>query len=151
MNQKMNRRQFLMTAAVAAPVALGACGSMGAVDPVAGGVDSLVKGLGGSLGVSPTQALGGTGALMNVAKSTLGSDKFGSIAKLLPGMDGMLDQAAQATGGSLPTTMAGATDTFKKLGLKPEDVSRFGKYVGDSVGKSGGSKTADLLRGAWGL
>lgn len=150
MNQNISRRAFLVAAAVAAPVALGACGSLGAVNPIGGGVDTLVKGLGSGLGVSPTQALGGTGALMNVAKSALGTDQFGSIAKLLPGMDGMLGQAAQLAGGSLPTTMAGAADTFQKLGLKPEDVSRFGGFIGDYLGKNGGGKAADLLKGAWG-
>jgi hypothetical protein len=150
MNNKIDRRYFLIAAAIAAPVALEACSTMGAVSPISGGMDSLISGLSSGLGVSPTQALGGTGALMNIAKSSLGADKFGSIGKMLPGMDTMLGQAAQLTGGSLPTSMAGAASTFQKLGLKPEDVSKFGGYVGDYLGKNGGSSAAKLLKGAWG-
>ena len=89
-----SRRNFILSAAVLAPVVFGGCAATKMLNPISGGTDALLKGLTGSLGGSPTQALGGTAALMNIAKSSLGADKFGSVAQLLPGMDGLLGQAA---------------------------------------------------------
>lgn len=150
MTQYITRRRLLAAAAVAASVALGACGSIGsAVNPAAGGTQALLGSL-ADLGVSPTQALGGTGALMNAAKSSLGADKFAAVSKALPGMDSMLGDATKALGGSLPTTTAGVAESFQKLGMKPEQVGQFSNAITNHLGKNGGGGAADLLKAAWG-
>jgi hypothetical protein len=146
---KVGRRSFLVAAAAAAPVLLGGAISLDSLKAVGGGTDALVKGLGGSLGVTPDQAAGGAGALLNIAKSSLGSSQFGAVSKFLPGTDGLLGQAAKLAGGKLPTSMAGAADTFKKLGLKPEHVNQFAGYITDYLGKNGGGSAASLLKGVW--
>lgn len=144
-----SRRGFLLTAVALTPVVLGGCAASKMLNPIGGGTDALLKGLGG-LGVSPMQALGGAGSLMNVAKSTLGADQFGAVSKLLPGMDGMLGQAANIPGlGALPTDMAGAASAFGKLGMKPEQVGQFGNYITDYLGKNGGGSAAKLLGGVF--
>lgn len=144
-----SRRGFLMSAVVLTPVVLGGCAAAKMLNPIGGGTDALLKGLGG-LGVSPTQALGGAGSLMNVAKSALGADQFGAISKMLPGMDSMLGQAANIPGlGALPTDMAGAASAFGKLGMKPEQVGQFGNYITDYLGKNGGGSAAKMLGGVF--
>src|SRR5262245_39676996 len=49
--------------------------------------DSLVSGLTSGLGLTETQAAGGLGAVMSLAKNKLPAADYASLGKLLPGTD----------------------------------------------------------------
>ncbi|HEX6692780.1 MAG TPA: DUF2780 domain-containing protein [Burkholderiales bacterium] len=119
----------------------------------------LVQLLSRTLGVTPEQASAGAGALFELAKKTLKPEDFAKIAKVVPGMDGMLKSAPSAGGGlasSLGSMVGGSvggmgvvTDQFKALGLSPEMVGKFMPVIGKYVESKGGAAVASLLAGAW--
>ena len=97
-------------------------------------IDSLTK----TLGISGTQAEGGTAVLLKAAKDKLGATEFDSKLGGVPGLYDLM-QKAPASGGGLGGLLgglagamggnAGAIATivggFGKLGLKPEDAKKF--------------------------
>ena len=149
MTMQIDRRRLLLAVSACVPILMSACSLFGGSKsaPLS---DGMLKDMVGALGVSPTQALGGSGALFNIAKSSLSASSFGAVAHVLPGLDGLLANATKAAGGSLPTTMSGATETFQKLGMTPDQVGKVGNYITSYVGKRDGG-AAVALKGAWGL
>lgn len=123
-----------LSLAVVSPVA---AFNMGSITSTAGSVagsalsdNALISSLTG-LGVSPTQALGGTAAIMNKVKESVGSEAFEQIVSKVPGLDSVLDNAAATTktsGGSL-------TDQFKSLGMNSDMVQKFTPIVENYLGK----------------
>lgn len=111
------------------------------------------------LGVSEKQASGGAGALFNMAEDNLGSTKFSSIEKSVPGIGEMMkDGDIDISGGAMSslTSMAGGLEgiakvnaIFKKLGLSPEMVQKFTPIILDYIKGSGGSGVSSLLASAF--
>jgi len=111
------------------------------------------------LGVSKKQASGGAGALFNMAKDNLGSTKFKSIEKSVPGISQMMKDGDVKLGGGGMSSLSGMASTlsgiskvnaiFKKLGLKPEMVQKFMPIILDFVNKKGGSSVGSLLASAF--
>jgi hypothetical protein len=127
----------------------------------AGGPD-IVQMLTSQLGISGEQATGGAGAIFGYAKDNLSADDFASIAKGIPGMDGLLAMApepeyAPALGGKvggLPGGadtsvggLAGLASSFESLGLNADMVSKFVPIVSDYVGSVSGDQAMALLKG----
>ncbi|MCP5305059.1 MAG: DUF2780 domain-containing protein [Chromatiaceae bacterium] len=128
----------------------------------------LVDMVTGQLGVSPSQAEGGLGALLRTAKGSMGDDQYGSLLSMVPGLDGLVDQApalgggssglgglassaGQLLGGGSGDSLAGMgqlTQAFDSLGLSSDMVGSFSKLLLDYVQNEGGSQAFELLKGA---
>mgnify|MGYP000090619004 CR=1 FL=1 len=122
--------------------------------------DALVK----QLGVSETQAEGGSGALLEMAKSNMSEADFGELSKSIPGIDSLIGAApeqkatsssdnllgslANATGNDSLISAAGLADTFQKLDLSSDMVGQFVPVIVDYVKTNGGEGAANLLSSA---
>ena len=119
-------------------------------------VDILVH----RLGVSPQQALGGAGAIFQMAQGTMNPQAFATLSKSIPGMDSMLNAAPAMSNlsGGLSSLMGDKSNTlgnvtalaasFQQLSLSPDMVSQFIPIVTNYVSKTSGQTTADLLQSA---
>jgi len=121
----------------------------------------LVQMLSSQLGVSGEQATGGAGAIFDYAKDNLSADDFSTIAKGIPGMDGMLEMAPEPENNSAlgkASSMLGGADSslgglaglassFESLGLDADMVSKFMPIVSDYVGSVSGDQAMALLQG----
>ncbi|PIE42887.1 MAG: hypothetical protein CSA50_08115 [Gammaproteobacteria bacterium] len=124
----------------------------------------LLPTLTSQLGVTDTQAKGGMGSLMQLAKSTLSASEFGQLSQGVPGMDTLLAAAPALSGGALGGALSSAgsiasglgglgqiTKQFEALGLSPDMMVKFatiavGYFSGNAAsGDSSGSSTASLL------
>ena len=143
---------ILMVAAGVAP------GAALAQVPAAGGSAELVSLLAKELGSTTTQAEGAAGSLFRLAKTRMTPEDFGKVATAVPGMDGLLKAApaldakgagaaalAQAVGGEGLGGLAGVAQSFQKLGLKPDMVTKAVPVLTNYVGKKGGLGLAKLL------
>ncbi|HQS67547.1 MAG TPA: DUF2780 domain-containing protein [Sulfuricurvum sp.] len=104
---------------------------MQAVTPMANAglsTNPLVGSLTKNLGVTPTQAIGGSAALLNDAKTNMKPADFQSLTSTMPEV-GTLLAAAPATTGSVPSQ-------FSALGMKPEMIGKFTPFLLDYI-KSG--------------
>jgi hypothetical protein len=110
------------------------------------------------LGSSTKQAEGAAGSLFQLAKTRMTPENFGKLAATVPDMDGLLKAApkldtkaggaaalAQAVGGEAVGGLAGVTQSFQKLGLKPDMVKKAVPVLTNFVGKKGGPDLAKLL------
>jgi len=130
--------------------------SIGSVN--AQGLD-LISTLTSQLGVSQKQASGGAGALFNMAKEELGSTKFSSIEKSVPGIGQMMKDGDIDLGGGGMSSLSGMASSlegiakvnaiFKKLGLSPEMVQKFMPIILSYVKGKGGSGVSSLLASAF--
>ena len=114
---------------------------------------ALVSQLVGALGVTPDQAMGGAGALFNLAKSKLSADDFAKIASAVPDMDSLLGAAPEVGGlakglGGMGGGLASLAGSFKELGLSPDMAGKFAKEALSYVQSSGGDAAMKLLEGA---
>jgi hypothetical protein len=131
--------------------------------PASAGDLGLVDLLTSQLGVTKGQAAGGAGSIFRLAKENLGAKDFGTIAKAVPGIGGMMDAAPKAEKsssvlGSVSSMLGGGSsklgktaalaDSFKKLGLGGDMVDKFVPIVIDYVKEKGGKVAMDLLKSA---
>ena len=145
------------TQAVTAPAAPAADMAMG-----------LLPMLTSKLGVTETQAEGGMGSLLQVAKGALSSDEFGQLSQGIPGMDTLLAAApalgSKSAGGNALSGMlsnAGGmaaglgamgklTEQFEALGLSSDMIMQFANmaisYFSSSDAPEGAGNTGDLLQ-----
>ena len=118
-------------------------------------VDILVH----RLDVSPQQALGGAGAIFQVAQGKMDPQIFADLHKSIPGMSAMLGAAAaiprqnslsSITGGSgrKLENAAELTASFQQLNLSPDMIERFILIVTRYVRQSSGQTTADHIQSA---
>jgi hypothetical protein len=104
---------------------------MQAVAPMADAglsTNPLVGSLTKNLGVTPTQAIGGSAALLNDAKKDMKPADFQALTTKMPQV-GTLLAAAPATTGTL-------SSQFSALGMKPDMIGKFTPFLLDYV-KSG--------------
>lgn len=104
---------------------------MQAVAPMADAglsANPLVGSLTKNLGVTPTQAIGGSAALLNDAKKDMKPADFQALTTKMPQV-GTLLAAAPAATGTVPAQ-------FSALGMKPEMIGKFTPYLLDYI-KSG--------------
>lgn len=119
-------------------------------------VDILVH----RLNVSPQQALGGAGAIFQMAQGTMNPQAFATLSKSIPGMDSMLNAAPAMSNlsGGLSSMLGDKNNTlgnvtalaasFQQLNLSPDMVSQFIPIVTNYVSKTSGQVSADLLKSA---
>jgi len=116
---------------------------MQAVAPVADAglsTNPLVHNLTTNLGVTPTQAIGGSAALLNDAKKDMKPADFQTLTTKMPQV-GTLLAAAPATTGTLPAQ-------FSALGMKPEMVGKFTPFLLDYIKSGTTPGMANLVQAA---
>jgi len=141
---------------------------LGGIEPApanAGTMDLITK-LVDTLGITQNQAEGGVGALFNNAKENLSTEDFNKAADAVPGVDKYMAEAPStdsgSTGGLLKSGlsslggsgskiggMAGLADSFSKLGMNTETMTKFVPIVTDFMESKAGSNVAGLLKGLW--
>jgi len=104
------------------------------------GSNPLVKSLTSSLGVTPTQAIGGSAALFGEAKKDMKPADFKSLTSSMPAVGSLIS--------STPTSSSPLTDQFAKLGMKPDMVNKFTPFVLDYVTKGSTPGMAQLVQAA---
>jgi len=132
---------------------------------VAGSASADVSKLVGQLvdlfGVTQSQAEGGAGAIFNQAKNNMSTSDYSQLLNAIPGIDSLI-KAAPETGGGLAgkaASMFGSssggiqglsalTDSFSKLGLSPDLVSKFTDVILQFVQSESGQQTMALLKNA---
>ena len=118
-------------------------------------VDILMR----QLGVSQQQALGGAGAIFQVAQGSMNPQAFATLSQSIPGMNTMLGAApASPMAGGLSSLMGGGNNTlsnmavlaasFQQLNLSPDLVGQFIPIVTNYVSQTSGQMTANLLQTA---
>lgn len=150
----------LNDAASAVGAATGGTGNAASTPQASG----LLGTLGSQLNVTPTQAVGGTGALMGLAKNKLSSGDYSSLTKSVPGLDqlsgaGALSGLMGDSGGSAATSALGnvksmgdVNNVFGKLGMDSGMVGQFAPVIIDYLGKQGASGSVlKSLGSIWGV
>lgn len=118
------------------------------------------------LGIDETQATGGVGAILNLAKDKLGDGDFSQVLGSLGGgateamaaapaaeggggIGGMLGAATSALGVDLGGLgkMAALAGTFKSLGLDASMITKFAPIVMGFVKDKGGDGVGSILEG----
>lgn len=97
-------------APVAAPIADSALSS-----------NPLIKNITGTLGVTPTQAIGGTAAILNDAKSNMSPTDFKALTKQMPQVGTLLSAA--------PAGMLGLGNMNSQFSFLGMDASMIGKFT----------------------
>ena len=127
--------------------------------------DGLIGLLMQQLGVSQTQAEGGTGALLQLAQSKMSPGDFTALGNSIPNMQSIMAAApsmntselgvpkslAGMTGGNIPganSGMLGIAGAFQQLGLAPDMVQKFIPVITQFVQGNGGGAVTNALQSA---
>ncbi len=127
-------------------------------------VAGLLNTLGTQLNVTPEQAVGGTGALLGLAKNKLSNADFSQLAKSVPGLEQMSGTSAlesllgKSGNNSMLNSALGnvqnmgdVNNAFKALGMDSTMVSQFAPLILQYLGQQGASGSAlQSLSGLWG-
>lgn len=101
------------------------------------------------LGITPKQAIGGTGALLGLAKSKLKADEFAKVSSAIPGTEALIKAAPTAAPalGSLGVVggIASLGVGFKSLGMMPEMAPKMVPVLTKYVESKGSAAAAQLL------
>lgn len=126
----MNRR-LLLTVLALIPLVLTGCASTGSVD------DTKIGKLASSLGLTSEQAQTGVGAMLKLSQARLDPGQYGKIAAVIPRADEYMALARRldAFQGAVPSA-AGLSSAFGKLGISPEQATKFVPAVTDYVSKA---------------
>lgn len=143
----MKRRDFLRAAAAAAPVVL--LKGQPAAAQLPGGIDELVRELGFAFEIPLNKAIGGTGALLNVARERLSESEFAQISAFLSGVERLIQQASNIVKTAMPKSMGDMPAAMEKLGLSPEFTNKFSDFILEYLRGRGGRKPGGLLQKAW--
>lgn len=151
-------------AAKAVSGATGGSTAQVAATPQASG---LLSALTGQLGVSDEQALGGTGALLGLARNKLSGGDYSQLLQAVPGLDklsgggalgglgGQLGNLGGSASSGLLGNVSSLGDVNKTFGALGMDQSMSGKFAGvllDYFGKQGvNSQLLSSLGGLWGV
>ncbi|WP_438765037.1 DUF2780 domain-containing protein [Kushneria sp. TE3] len=138
---------------------------VGTTDHNLGQASQLISQLTDQLGVSQTQAIGGSAALLAAAKNQLGSDQFNQLSNQAPGVDGLLSSAQALSGNqSMLSKLSGmggngqsggtpslTSSAFSMLGMDAGMVSQFAPVMLNYLGQEGvSSSLLGSLGGIWG-
>ena len=137
---------------------------------------ALLNTLGTSLNITPEQAVGGTGALLGLAKNKLAGNDYSQLTKSVPGLDQLAGTSALGSLGSLNglgnmlgnsgksaessvlhsalgnvQSMGDVNEAFAALGMDSSMVSQFVPVILRYLGQQGAGGTAlQSLSGIWG-
>jgi len=109
--------------------------------------NSLISSLTSGLGVSPEQAVGGTGAMLGLAQKQLTPDQFSAVSNAIPGASDITKAAAPLIGGAPTNSVSDVQSIFSKLGMSPDTVAKFSPVVTQAVSSVAGPQVGGLLSG----
>jgi hypothetical protein len=150
----MKSKLLIMASVLLSMLMLGVAGSASA------DTSKLIGQLVDQLGVSQSQAEGGAGAIFQQAKNKMSTGDYSQLLSALPGIDSLIKAAPEAGGlAGKATSMFGSstgsiqglsalTDSFAKLGLSPDMVSKFTNVILDFTQSEAGQQTMTLLKNA---
>ncbi|WP_158700920.1 DUF2780 domain-containing protein [Phytohalomonas tamaricis] len=124
----------------------------------------LVSTLSDQLGVTQQQAIGGSAAMLALAKSQLGDTQFNQLSNQAPGIDGLLSSASAVSGSSsLLSRISGSSSSstsgdssmvnsaFKMLGMDSSMMTQFAPIMLNYFGGNGvSSGLLGSLASVWG-
>lgn len=132
----------------------------------------LLQALTSQLNVTPEQAVGGTGAMLGLAKNKLGGGDYSQLTKSVPGLDklsgsnslgspgalsGMLGQSGGSKTSGLDGVLGNVKNTndlntaFSALGMDSGMVGQFAPVILKYLGGQGASESVlGKLASAWG-
>ena len=136
----------------------------------------LLNSLGTTLNVTPEQAVGGTGALLGLAKNKLAGNDYSQLTKSVPGLDQLAGTGALSSLGSLNglgsvlgnsgksadssvlnsalgnvQSMGDVNKAFTALGMDSSMVSQFVPLILQYLGQQGaGGSALQSLSSVWG-
>ncbi|TBW54285.1 hypothetical protein EZI54_14320 [Marinobacter halodurans] len=102
---------------------------------VSGEASSLVTSLQDHLGVTRTQAAGGAGALLQLAKSQLGASSFDNITDKVSGLGSLLGGSGEQSNNLLSSALSNISSmddvekAFSALGLQSSAIEQFAPLV----------------------
>jgi hypothetical protein len=118
---------------------------------VTGTSDALLAAMSHQIGVSETQAAGGIGSIMSLAKSKLSPESFATLTKSMPNVDRYMRTVQDVLGPDAKITdLASLRSAFSRFGMGPEMIGKFKPFVMDAIGKAGGDPVKQLLGGVLG-
>tara|TARA_R110002111_G_scaffold89461_1_gene139243 strand:- start:2484 stop:2981 length:498 start_codon:yes stop_codon:yes gene_type:complete len=119
---------------------------------VSGEAQQLVGTLQNQLGITETQAVGGTGALLQLAKNELGSSTMSALTSKASGLPG-LSGGNSGLGDSLLSnisSMSGVQSAFSALGMDSAMIQQFVPIIMGFLGDQGvGSSLLGQLQSLW--
>jgi hypothetical protein len=131
----------------------------------------LLNTLGTQLNVKPEQAVGGTGALLGLAKNKLAGNDYSQLTKSVPGLDQLSGSSALGSLGGMGSMLGGSSGgnsavssalgnvqsmgdvnkAFNALGMDSSMVGQFVPVIMQYLGQQGASGSAlKALGGVWG-
>src|SRR5476649_1392606 len=132
----------------------------------------LLSALGSQLHVTPEQAVGGTGAMLGLAKNQLSSTDYSQLGKSVPGLDklsgsnslgslgalsGMLGQSGGSKTSGLDSVLGNVKNTndlntaFSALGMDNSMIGKFAPVILQYLGGQGANESVlGKLASAWG-
>ncbi|RMJ04184.1 hypothetical protein DOQ08_01504 [Marinobacter litoralis] len=119
---------------------------------VNGEAQQLVGQLTNELGVTQAQAVGGTGALLQLAQNQLGQDTVSNLNSEASGLSSLLGGGGGLTEGLLSniSSMDGVQSAFSALGMDAAMVQQFVPVILGFLGNQGiGSSLLGQLQGLW--
>ena len=122
----------------------------------------LISMLVNKLGVTKSQAQGGSGAIFKTAESRMSKEDYKQLKDEVPEVDtlqkfapeskpSMLGSAASALGGKTGSSLGGTADllsSFDSLGMDKDMLSKFTPIIYDYVKKNGSEMVMGLLQKA---
>ncbi|AXS82892.1 MULTISPECIES: DUF2780 domain-containing protein [Marinobacter] len=112
----------------------------------------LVGQLQGQLGVTKTQAMGGTGALLQLAKNQLGAETMGTLTGKATGLSSLLAGGSSLSDSLLSniSSMDGVQSAFSALGMESAMIQQFVPILMSFLGDQGvGSSILGQLQSLW--
>jgi len=112
----------------------------------------LLGQLKGQLGVTDAQAIGGTGALLQLEQNQLGTGAMSSLTSEAPGLSSLLGGGSSLSKSLLSniSSMSGVQSTFSALGMNSAMIQQFVPIVLSFLGEQGvGSPLLGQLQSLW--
>ncbi len=116
---------------------------------IQGGVDEVVRELGFALELPVSKSVAATGTLLHVAKTRLPEAEFIALTESLPGIERVINQAANVLAADMPKDMASVPAAYDRLALSRDQIARHRNFILDYVRKNGGRKAVTSLQKAW--
>jgi hypothetical protein len=132
---------------LAAACSKGAPATAAAPAASAASVSDFAGGLASQLGVTSSQASGGLGSMLSLAESKLSPADFDKLKGAMPNASSYTDAAKRAGITEPITDVGGLNKALGKLGMSPDQVSKFVPTVADALGKTAGGSTKNMLMG----
>ncbi|KAA1176099.1 DUF2780 domain-containing protein [Marinobacter salinexigens] len=117
-----------------------------------GEAQQLVGSLQDQLGVTETQAIGGTGALLQLAQNQLGTDTMSTLTDKATGLSSLMGGGSSLSDSLLSniSSMDGVQSAFSALGMDSAMIQQFVPVIMSFLGDQGiGSSLLGQLQGLW--